>query len=424
MTYYNSYRKFSFTAFAEADLLKGGDHSLSYGDKFVMPGSATTCIEVSDNDIYMSGDSRKNERADDHYGQDAVVDDGTTGEIYAEKIWNVKGSDGKWYKLVEIEIAGKQAPGTGDDYFAFYNGTPPAGVTLELKGCYNVKSNFLDYKCLDAGTKGPATGTVEGNVFCDLDCDGIDDAGVTTTTKGANLLKNSDFEAGRTIYNSDGYGKWYDAGYNTGDIIQGSGRGSFNNASHNEIFELDCGSILCQNFHVATAGKYCLTLDVFKNSKISSSNNDFTIKINGKTVKVVDVAKDGTVTVELDLSAGSNRIDLVSGSNVGGKGPGVDNIAIQQLITTTTPGEPGKSGVTVKLVDAAGVVVATTTTDSNGDYSFGNVAVGDYKVMVVAPSGQEFTIQDAGSDDSVDSDVKCKRHVRDCFCHSRRDCYD
>jgi len=44
-------------------------------------------------------------------------------------------------------------------------------------------------------------------------------------------------------------------------------------------------------------------------------------------------------------------------------------------------------------------------TDANGDYSFGNVAVGNYKVMVVAPSGQEFTLQDVGNNNSIDSDV-------------------
>ncbi len=61
--------------------------------------------------------------------------------------------------------------------------------------------------------------------------------------------------------------------------------------------------------------------------------------------------------------------------------------------------------MTVKLIDANGVVAATTTTDANGDYSFGNLAVGDYSVMVVAPDGQEFTLQDVGSDDNDDSDV-------------------
>ncbi len=44
--------------------------------------------------------------------------------------------------------------------------------------------------------------------------------------------------------------------------------------------------------------------------------------------------------------------------------------------------DPGIGGVTVALVDSTGRVVATTTTDVNGDYSFLDVAAGDYTVTV------------------------------------------
>jgi len=277
-------------------------------------------------------------------------------------------------------------------------------VSVWVDGDYNEYVR-LDKFTFDPVSTGPATGSVSGNVFCDIDCDGIDDAGAGTTSKGANLLHDGDFEAGATHYNSDGYGLWYDAGNNGGDIIQGSHAGHHGNAAHNEIFELDGGSILCQNFDVAQAGTYCLTFDAYKNFNLYNSDNDFEIKINGQSVDVVRVTEDGQVTVQLDLAAGSNRIDFVSGSRDNGQGPGVDNIELRQEISTTSPGEPGKADVTVKLVDAGGNTVMTTTTDANGDYKFDDVATGDYKIMVVAPSGQEFTIQDAGSNDSIDSDV-------------------
>ncbi len=404
MTYY--YRNYTFSAFGSSDL--GG--AMSKGKVFTMPAAATQSITVRDNDGFLSGDSLNNERADDTSGQYASIKDAHGNEIgngtkaYAETVWTLKGSDGNTYQMVEVEQSGSLP-----DSYTFYNGgpnfygTPPAGVSLTAVGCSNVKGNYLDYKCFDAGPAAPATGSVSGNVFCDLDCDGVNDSS-TTTSKGSNLLKNGDFEAGRTVYNSDGFGSWYDAGSNSGDVIQGTDNGSFSNASNNEIFELDCGSILCQNFSVAKAGTYCLTFDTYKNSKISASSNDFTVKINGQTVKVVNVTADGQVTVQLQLSAGSNRIDFVSGSSVGGKGAAVDNIELREEITTTTT-EPGKAGVTVKLVDTAGNTVATTTTDANGDYNFANVNVGNYKVMVVAPNGQEFTVQDAGNNDGVDSDV-------------------
>ena len=48
-----------------------------------------------------------------------------------------------------------------------------------------------------------------------------------------------------------------------------------------------------------------------------------------------------------------------------------------------TAGEEGFNGVTVNLVDAAGAVVATTTTDADGNYSFAKLGAGTYTVKVV-----------------------------------------
>ncbi len=45
-------------------------------------------------------------------------------------------------------------------------------------------------------------------------------------------------------------------------------------------------------------------------------------------------------------------------------------------------GEAGISGVTVDLLDSGGNVVATTTTDSSGNYDFVGLAAGDYQVRV------------------------------------------
>lgn len=50
-------------------------------------------------------------------------------------------------------------------------------------------------------------------------------------------------------------------------------------------------------------------------------------------------------------------------------------------------GEPGISGVTIALVNTSGVTVATTTTDGAGDYSFPDVAPGDYTVVVTDDDG-------------------------------------
>jgi hypothetical protein len=69
-------------------------------------------------------------------------------------------------------------------------------------------------------------------------------------------------------------------------------------------------------------------------------------------------------------------------------------------------GEPGIGAATVELLDGAGAVLATTTTDSAGRYRFDRLRHGTYRVRVVPPSGGDyaFTGRDQGAD-TVDSDL-------------------
>jgi serine-aspartate repeat-containing protein C/D/E len=55
------------------------------------------------------------------------------------------------------------------------------------------------------------------------------------------------------------------------------------------------------------------------------------------------------------------------------------------------------SGVTIRLRDASGNVIRTTTTDANGRYSFGNLAPGMYSVEEVQPGGFFHGSQTVGS---------------------------
>ncbi|WP_211097179.1 SdrD B-like domain-containing protein, partial [Aliishimia ponticola] len=159
MTYhYSSYTTYEFTAFAEADLLSAGDNNLGCGDTFTMPASASTCFSVSDNDRYLSGDKCYNENSDDTSGQKASIEGangtelGNGGQIYAESYFWVQDSAGNWYMLIEIE-----QEGSGDDYFTFHSGygIPPEGTELTVVSQCNVTSDWIDFKCLDAGEKTP-----------------------------------------------------------------------------------------------------------------------------------------------------------------------------------------------------------------------------------------------------------------------------
>ncbi|HEX5788499.1 MAG TPA: SdrD B-like domain-containing protein [Woeseiaceae bacterium] len=69
-------------------------------------------------------------------------------------------------------------------------------------------------------------------------------------------------------------------------------------------------------------------------------------------------------------------------------------------------GETGWEGVTVSLLDCNGPVIAATSTDSSGHYSFAGLPAGRYQVEVALPAGATFSPKAAGSDDSRNSDVR------------------
>jgi hypothetical protein len=66
--------------------------------------------------------------------------------------------------------------------------------------------------------------------------------------------------------------------------------------------------------------------------------------------------------------------------------------------------ELGVEGMTVRLLDCAGNLLAETWTDENGYYLFSNLMPGNYNVQFVLPAGYAFTLQDVG-DDAFDSDA-------------------
>jgi len=68
-------------------------------------------------------------------------------------------------------------------------------------------------------------------------------------------------------------------------------------------------------------------------------------------------------------------------------------------------GEPGVDGVTVRLLTSAAVLAKSTTTAGGGSYAFTGIAPGSYIVEVIEPAGFDFSPQDQGADDALDSDV-------------------
>jgi hypothetical protein len=68
-------------------------------------------------------------------------------------------------------------------------------------------------------------------------------------------------------------------------------------------------------------------------------------------------------------------------------------------------GEPGLSGVLVQLLDGAGNLIDSTSTDATGYYAFTGVSAGTYIVAFGSRTGYDFSPQNQGGDDAVDSDA-------------------
>ena len=69
-------------------------------------------------------------------------------------------------------------------------------------------------------------------------------------------------------------------------------------------------------------------------------------------------------------------------------------------------GETAVAGVTVELLNGTGTsVLATTTTNSSGNYAFTNLNAGTYEVEFIAPAGDAFTTANVGTNAAVNSDA-------------------
>lgn len=69
------------------------------------------------------------------------------------------------------------------------------------------------------------------------------------------------------------------------------------------------------------------------------------------------------------------------------------------------PGEPGVAGITVRLLDEDQNVILETQTNLDGYYQFDNLWEGTYYVKFSSPGAIEFTLKDAGTDETIDSDA-------------------
>lgn len=115
---------------------------------------------------------------------------------------------------------------------------------------------------------------------------------------------------------------------------------------------------------------------------------------------------DGTGTPDtaaVTLATGASRLDLDFGYTVGASVGGYLWID-QNSNGIQDAGESGLVDATVNLRSGT-TLVATTKSDSGGMYLLANVRPGSYLLEFVPPTGFALTLQNAGGNDLVDSDV-------------------
>ncbi|MFO0929436.1 MAG: SdrD B-like domain-containing protein [Gemmataceae bacterium] len=212
---------------------------------------------------------------------------------------------------------------------------------------------------LNDGGSGGSGGSITGRMWQDADADGVQDAGEAAQPwTPVNLL--------------DGYGNWlagtvtgWDGSYQFGGLAPGVYRVRFTPPSGNLFSPPDQG------------GNDALDSDP------DPATGEASVTVgSGQAVTAVDAGVYPATAL-----AGRVWAD--------GDADGVQDA-----------GEPDVAGVTVSLLDAADAVVATAVTpDSGGGYQFSGLLAGSYRVQVALPSGYQFSPQDQGYDDTLDSDV-------------------
>ncbi|MCB1759812.1 MAG: RICIN domain-containing protein [Gammaproteobacteria bacterium] len=260
------------------------------------------------------------------------------------------------------------------DYIVEYDAaTVPAGLVPTLTGQgsistdsnpsptnVNLPTDNSSDDTIDFGFNEPCTGTIGNFVWNDSDRDGIQDAGESGIA-GVTVILRDASGALLATETTDGNGFYSFTGLCAGDYI----------------VEYDVATVPAGMVPSPTEAGGDPTVD----------SNPSPTSVNLPT----DNSNDDTIDFGFNQPCDASVGDFVwLDSNENG---------IQDA------NEPGIEGVTVKLLDAGGTEIGSTTTDANGFYSFGGLCAGDYAIQVVISAGYSVSPQDQGGDDTVDSDI-------------------
>jgi large repetitive protein len=217
--------------------------------------------------------------------------------------------------------------GDGIDTVGTVNGSPVGSVT-------NDSINTVVLTGAGAGSAynfGERPGTISGSAWFDKNADGVKDPTETTGLGGVSLVLTGTDAAGNPVSISA--------------TTATDGSYSFTN--------------------VPAGTNYTIT---------ETQPSGYGSSLNGTSITGINLPPGGTV---VDQNFGETR------ASISGK---VFLDTVNDNVYTA--GENGVSGTTVRLYNAAGtVLLATTTTDAAGNYTFGDLPPGTYRVLETQPSG-------------------------------------
>jgi uncharacterized repeat protein (TIGR01451 family) len=183
-----------------------------------------------------------------------------------------------------------------------------------------------------------------------------------------------------------------------------------------KVYLLDAAGTKIDSTTTDATGKYkfdSLTSGTYTVQFVAPAGTEFTAPNVGATDKDSDAGTNGKtapITINTSKPAGDPARDvttvdagIVPKSTLGSIGNFVFEDKNKDGIQDAT--DTPIKGVVVKLLDGAGNVLKTTTTDVNGLYKFDSLPAGQYQVQFVKPLGFEATKQDILTNDAVDSDA-------------------
>ncbi len=219
-----------------------------------------------------------------------------------------------------------------------------------------------DYTDLDAGLESTVPlGSIGDQVWLDLDEDGQNNDGASSGVAGVVV----------NLYNDDG------------DLVATT----TTDADGNYLFP----NLLPDDYY--------LDFDL-------PASYDFTTQDTGAEVTDSDADQISGQTDVVTLNSGDNITNLDAGLTTEEEPGAIQGSVWEDLSFDGQDDgtEPPVEGIVVELFDVDGNLVATTTTDVDGDYEFNNLPPGDYSVQFTLPDGSALISPNSG-DGTNDSDA-------------------